>query len=71
MAELLLFSLAIFQNLIASNFLSNLKTVRRVGTVFEVVMAKKVELSTHFLNTLLKEANAVGEYCGVDKLEFV
>jgi hypothetical protein len=51
----------------AYNFLSNLKTVRRVGEVFEIFMAKEVELTPYSLKMLLQEANAVGGYAGVDK----
>ena len=55
----------------AYNFLSNLKTVRKVGNAFEVSMAKEVELTPYSLKMILQEANAIGGYSGVDKLEIV
>jgi hypothetical protein len=55
----------------AYNFLSNLKTVRKVGDTLELYIAKQVELTAYSLETVLQEANAVGGYCGVEKLEFV
>ena len=55
----------------AYNLLSNLKTMYKNGKIFEIFMAKKVDLTAYSLNTILQGANAVGGYCGVEKLEFI
>ena len=55
----------------AYNLLSNLKTMYKNGKIFEIFMVKKVDLTAYSLNTILQGANAVGGYCGVEKLEFI
>lgn len=55
----------------AYDFLSNLKAVRKVGEVFEVIMQKTVELSDYSLKMILQEAQAVGGFAGVEELEIV
>ena len=55
----------------AYDFLSNLRTVRKIGTVFELRIAKTVDLTEYSLEMILQEAKAVGDYRGVEKLEFV
>jgi hypothetical protein len=55
----------------AYNFLSNLKTVCKVGDVFEVHMSQNVLLTDHSLALMLSAANAVGGYSGVRKMEVV
>jgi hypothetical protein len=55
----------------AYNFLSNLKTVCKVGDVFEVHMSQNVLLSDHSQGLILSAANAVGGYSGVRKMEFI
>lgn len=56
---------------LAYSFLTNLKSFRKVGEVFEILMAKKIEISEHYRSVLLNQANAVGGYTGVNKLEIV
>lgn len=56
---------------LAYSFLTKLKSFRKVGEVFEILMAKKIEISEHYRNVLLNQANAVGGYTGVNKLEFI
>lgn len=53
----------------AYDFLSNLKTVEKVDNVLRVVLAKKLDFTQFFLDNVLNEANGVGDYMGVDKLE--
>lgn len=55
----------------AYNFLSNLKTVCKVGDVFEVHMSQNVLLTDHLQGLILNASNAVGGYSGVEKLEFI
>lgn len=55
----------------AFNFLSNLVNINKVDATLELHIAKHVELTPHSLKTILKEANAVGGYEGVNELEFV
>jgi hypothetical protein len=55
----------------AYNFLSNLKTVCKVGDVFEVHMSQNVLLTDHSQGLILSAANAIGGYSGVRKMEFV
>lgn len=55
----------------AYDFLSNLQAVKRIGAVFELHMAKNVDLTEYSLEMILQEANAVGGYRGVEKLEFI
>jgi len=57
--------------MIGYNFLSNLKTVCKVGDVFEVHMSQNVLLSDHSQGLILSAANAVGGYSGVRKMEVV
>jgi hypothetical protein len=55
----------------AYNFLSNLKTVCKVGDIFEVHMSQDVLLTNHSRGLILSAANAVGGYSGVKKMEFI
>ena len=55
----------------AYDFLSNLRTVRKIGAVFELYTAKEVDLTEYSLEMILLEANAVGGYRGIEKLEFI
>ena len=55
----------------AYNFLSNLKTVCKVGDVFEVHMSQNILLTDHSRTLILSAANAVGGYSGVKKMEFI
>jgi hypothetical protein len=55
----------------AYNFLSNLRTVCKVGDIFEVYMSQDVLLTDYSIERILSEANAVGGYNGVRKMEFV
>lgn len=55
----------------AYDFLSNLRTVCKNGKTFKISMVKKVELTPYSLDMILQEANAVGGYNGVEKLEFI
>jgi hypothetical protein len=52
-------------------FLSNLKTIRKVKNTFELHMAKQVELTQYSLKMILQQAQAVGYYCGVEKLQII
>ncbi len=55
----------------AYNFLSNLKAVRKVGLTLELYTTKQVELTLYALESVLQEAQAVGNsYGGVEELEF-
>lgn len=55
----------------AYNFLSNLKTVCKVGDVFEMHMSQDILITDHVRAILLSAANAVGGYGAVEKLEFI
>jgi hypothetical protein len=55
----------------AYNFLSNLKTVCKVGGIFEVHMSQNVLLTDHSRGLILSATNAVGGYNGVKKLEVI
>ena len=55
----------------AYNFLSNLKTVCKVGDTLEVYISKNVFLADHSRELILSAANAVGGYSGVRKMEVV
>lgn len=54
----------------AYNFLSNLRTVCKVGDIFEVHMSQDVLLTDHVRVLILSAAQAVGGYSGVERLEF-
>ncbi|MFK7973679.1 MAG: hypothetical protein AB8B66_02280 [Rickettsiaceae bacterium] len=45
-------------------------SVKKKDSVFEIIMNKSVELTEHYKQLLIIQANAVGGYAGVDKLEF-
>ena len=53
----------------AYDFLSNLSNVRKNGIIFELHMAKKIDLTEYSLAMILQEANAVGGYRGVEQLK--
>ena len=55
----------------AYNFLSNLKTIQKVGDTLEVYISKNVLLADHSRELILSAANAVGGYSGVKKMEVV
>jgi hypothetical protein len=55
----------------AYNFLSTLLSVNKVGGTFEVLMAEDVELTEFSKKIILDQANAIGAYHGVEKLEFI
>jgi hypothetical protein len=55
----------------AYNFLSSLRTVRRVGEILELHMSQDVLFTDYSLERILSDANAVGGYCGVEKLEII
>ena len=55
----------------AYNFLSSLGTVRRVGEILELHMSQDVLFTDYSLERILSDANAVGGYCGVEKLEII
>ena len=55
----------------AYNFLSNLLSVNKVGGTFEVLMAEDIELTEFSKKIILDQANAIGAYYGVEKLEFI
>lgn len=55
----------------AYDFLSSLRTVKKIGAVFELHIAKTVDLTEYSLEMILQEAKAVGGYRGVEKLEFI
>lgn len=55
----------------AYDFLSSLRTVKRTGSVFQLHIAKVVDLTEYSLEMILQEAKAVGGYRGVEKLEFI
>jgi hypothetical protein len=55
----------------AYNFLSSLGTIRRVGEILELHMSQDVLFTDYSLERILSDANAVGGYCGVEKLEII
>ena len=55
----------------AYNFLSNLLSINKVGGTFEVIMAEDIELTEFSKKIILDQANAIGAYYGVEKLEFI
>lgn len=57
--------------MIGYNFLSNLKTICKVGDIFEAHMSQNVLLTDHSRELILSAANAVGGYNGVRKMEFI
>ena len=54
---------------VAYNLLSNMRTVRKVGKMLEVPMDKEVELTEYSREIILAQANAVGCFMGVERLE--
>jgi hypothetical protein len=57
--------------MIGYNFLSNLRTIQKVGNTLEVHMSQNVLLTDHSQGLMLNAANAVGGYNGVRKIEVV
>ena len=55
----------------AYNFLSNLLSINKVGGTFEVIMGEDIELTEFSKKIILDQANAIGAYYGVEKLEFI
>ena len=53
------------------DLLRNIIDVKKKGEIFEITMLKKVELTEHYKQLLVNNANGVGGYSGVDQLEFV
>lgn len=57
--------------MIGYNLLSNLRTVCKVGEILKLHMSRDVVLTEYSVERILNEANAVGGYDGVEKLEFI
>lgn len=57
--------------MIGYNFLSNLRTIQKVGKTLEIHMSQNVFLTDHSQGLILNAANAVGLYSGVKKMEFI
>ena len=55
----------------AYDFLSSLRTVKKIGAVFQLHIVKAIDLTEYSLEMILQEAKAVGGYRGVEKLEFI
>ena len=53
----------------AYNFLSNMRTVQKVGKMLQLLMDKEIELTEYSREIILAQANAVGEFMGVERLE--
>lgn len=50
--------------------LTSMIAVKKKGEVLEVTMHKSVEITEHYRQLLLNHAKGIGEYSGVDELEF-
>lgn len=55
----------------AYNFLSKLLSVNKVEGTFELLIVEDVELTEFSKKIILDQANAIGAYYGVEKLEFI
>ena len=53
----------------AYNFLSNMRIVRKVGKMLQVLMDKEIELTEYSRKIILAQANAVGGFMEVERLE--
>jgi hypothetical protein len=56
---------------LAYDILSNLKRFYKEGEVFKLIMSREVEITNFAKAIILNQANAVGVYNGVERLEFV
>jgi hypothetical protein len=56
---------------LAYDILSNLSRFSKEGDVFKLIMSKEVEITDFTKEIILNQANAVGAYNGVERLEFV
>jgi hypothetical protein len=56
---------------LAYDILSNLSRFNKEGDVFKLIMSKEVEITDFTKEIILNQANAVGAYHGVERLEFV
>ena len=52
------------------NLLNNILDIKKKDNIFIITMCKNVDLTHHYKELLLSNANAVGGYAGVDKIEF-
>ncbi len=55
----------------AYDFVMNLKSVEKVDNVLKVSLFRSFDFTERFLDNILDKAKGVGEYLGVDELEFV
>jgi hypothetical protein len=56
---------------LAYDILSNLSRFSKEGDVFKLIMSKEVEITDFAKEIILNQANAVGAYNGVERLELV
>ena len=52
------------------DLLSNMISVQKKNSIFEITMEKKIELTEHYTQLLINHAKGIGSYTGVDELEF-
>lgn len=55
----------------AYDFVMNLKSVEKVDNVLKVSLFRSFDFTERFLDNILDKAKGIGEYLGVDELEFV
>ena len=55
----------------AYNFLSNMRIVRKVGKMLEILMDKEIELSKYSREIILAQAQAVGGFMDVERLDIL
>lgn len=51
------------------NLLTGIVGIRKRGLIFEMIMTKTVELTEHYKQLVLAQANAIGSYNGVEELK--
>jgi hypothetical protein len=56
---------------LAYDILSNLSRFSKEGDIFKLIMSKDIEITDFAKGIILDQANAVGVYNGVERLEFV
>jgi DNA-binding GntR family transcriptional regulator len=56
---------------LAYGILSNLSRFSKEGNIFKLIMSKDIEITDFAKGIILDQANAVGAYNGVERLEFI
>ena len=53
------------------DLLTNMISVKKKDSVFEITMHKSVELTENYKQLVLNHASGIGGYVGINKLEFI